>query len=118
MAPGTGTDAAQKIMGVRGGSGSPAAENLGGGVYLRRRKALLAAEQSGGGARVRVRGCWGSRGATYRAAGNLGVRAQGNHRENPGELNAGGRCGRKEAALTRGAGLSAAEARAARGYTG
>jgi len=49
---------------------------LGGGVYLRRRKALLAAEQSGGGARVRVRGCWGSRGATYRAAGNLGVRAK------------------------------------------
>ena len=29
-----------------------------------------------GGARVRVRGCWGSRGATYRAAGNLGMRAK------------------------------------------
>ena len=65
-----------KGYGGKGGSGSPAAENLGGGVYLRRRKALLAAEQSGGGARVRVRGCWGSRGATYRAAGNLGVRAK------------------------------------------
>ena len=62
-------------------------------------------------------GSRGSAGATYRAAGNLGVRAQGNRRDNPGELNAGGRCGRKEAALTRGAGLSdsavnAADARA------
>jgi len=48
----------------------------------------------------------GSRGATYRAAGNLGVRAQGNRREIPGELNAGGRCGRKGAELTRGPGAS------------
>ena len=52
----------------------------------------------------------GSRGAIYRAAGNLGVRAQGNRRDIPGELNAGGRCGRKGAALTRGPGLSAKEA--------
>ena len=48
----------------------------------------------------------GSRGATYRAAGNLGVRAQGNRREIPGELSAGGRCGRKGAELTRGPGAS------------
>ena len=87
-------------------------------------QSTYAAEQGeGGGARVRggaggdgMQG--GSRGATYRAAGNLGVRALGNRRDNPGELSAGGRCGRKEAALTRGAGLSAVEARAARGDTG
>ena len=48
----------------------------------------------------------GSRGATYRAAGNLGVRAQGNRREIPGKLSAGGRCGRKGAELTRGPGAS------------
>ena len=35
------------------------------------------------------------------------MRAQGNRRDIPGELNAGGRCGRKGAALTRGPGLSA-----------
>ena len=35
------------------------------------------------------------------------MRAQGNRRDNPGELNAGGRCGRKEAALTRGTAVSA-----------
>jgi len=34
------------------------------------------------------------------------VRAQGNRREIPGELNAGGRCGRKGAELTRGPGAS------------
>jgi len=34
------------------------------------------------------------------------VRAQGNRRDIPGELNAGGRCGRKGAALTRGPGRS------------
>ena len=86
-------------------------------------QSTYAAEQGeGGGARVRggaggdgMQG--GSRGAIYRAAGNLGVRAQGNRRDNPGELNAGGRCGRKEAALTRGAGLSAVEAHAAQGDT-
>ena len=38
--------------------------------------------------------------------GNLGVRAQGNRREIPGELSAGGRCGRKGAELTRGPGAS------------
>ena len=48
----------------------------------------------------------GSRGATYRAAGNLGVRAQGNRCEIPGELSAGGRCGRKGVELTRGPGAS------------
>jgi len=52
-------------------------------------------------------GCRGFAGATYRAAGNLGVRAQGNRRDIPSELNAGGRCGRKEAALTRGTAVSA-----------
>ena len=52
----------------------------------------------------------GSRGATYRAAGNLGVRAQGNRREIPGELNAGGRYGRKGAELTRGAQLAVGRA--------
>ena len=75
-------------------------------------QSTYAAEQGeGGGARVRggaggdgMQG--GSRGATYRAAGNLGVRAQGNRREIPGELNAGGRCGRKGAELTRGPGAS------------
>ena len=41
-----------KDYGGKGGSGLPAVENLGSG------------------------GCWGSRGATYRAAGNLGVRAK------------------------------------------
>ena len=38
--------------------------------------------------------------------GNLGVRAQGNRREIPGELSAGGRCGRKGAEQTRGPGAS------------
>ena len=51
-------------------------------------------------------GAGGSRGAIYKAAGHLGVRAQGNRREISGELDAGGRCGRKGAALTRGPGRS------------
>ena len=61
-----------------------------------------------------MEGAGGSRGAIYKAAGHLGVRAQGNRREISGELDAGGRCGRKGVALTRGPGRSAKAAGAGR----